>query len=541
MLLTVSGRPAMAQSLVGLACGVLVLASSGLVRAQVAPSPLFDIFEYRVEGNSLLAASQVEQAVTPHLGEARGLQDVEAARAALEARYHEAGFLTVLVSIPEQQVDGGVVDLLVTEASVARLRVVGAQYHLPSAIRDRVVAVGEGSVPNFPALQQSLDEVNRSADLKVTPVLKPGRAPGTVEVQLDVDDQLPLHGQVDLSNRQAANTTASRLGASMRYDNLWQRGHSLGLTLQTSPEAPKEVQVLTLNYLWPLGPGGTALTLYAVNSRSQFATLYNSPGLGVLGNTDIVGLRYTKPWGDRADYMQTLSAGLDYKRVLQSLRFDGVETPTPAVAYAPLTLSYRGVWPNDRPQPSTLDVSATLGLRGLLGQGDAGFEAKRPGASANYSALRSTLQLYRALDRWLLGAKMEWQAASGPLLPSEQYSAGGADSVRGFLEGEHAGDQALRFSFELSSPSVTLDAGRRNWRLTGLAFVDETLLNTHQPAVGQAANTTLAGAGLGLRLSGPAGLGVQLDAARALTDGDLAGGGTRSGSWRLHGRVSLEF
>jgi len=502
---------------------------------------VFDIFEYRVEGNSLLAAAQVEQTVTPHMGEARGLKDVEAARAALEARYHEAGYLTVLVSIPEQQVDGGVVDLLVTEASVARLRVIGAQYHLPSAIRERVASVAEGAVPNFPALQQSLDQVNRSSDLKVTPVLKPGRAPGTVEVQLDVDDQLPLHGQVDLSNRQAANTTASRLGASLRYDNLWQRGHSLGLTLQTSPEAPKEVQVLTLNYLWPLGPGGTALTLYAVNSRSQFATLYNSPGLGVLGNTDIVGLRYTKPWGDRSEYLQTLSAGLDYKRTLQSLRFDGVDTPTPAVAYAPLTLSYRGVWPNDRPQPSTLDVSATLGLRGLLGQGDTGFEAKRPGASANYSALRSTFQLYRALDRWLLGAKMEWQAASGPLLPSEQYSAGGADSVRGFLEGERSGDQALRFSFELSSPSVTLDTGRRNWRLTGLAFVDEALLNTHQPAAGQAANTTLAGAGLGLRLSGPAGVGVQLDAARALTDGDLAGGGTSRGSWRLHGRLSLEF
>jgi len=29
-------------------------------------------------------------------------------------------------------------------------------------------------------------------------VLKPGRTPGAVEVQLDVDDQLPLHGQVDV-------------------------------------------------------------------------------------------------------------------------------------------------------------------------------------------------------------------------------------------------------------------------------------------------------------------------------------------------------
>jgi hemolysin activation/secretion protein len=176
-----------------------------------------------------------------------------------------------------------------------------------------------------------------------------------------------------------------------------------------------------------------------------------------------------------------------------------------------------------------------------MGNGDAAFEAKRSGASANYSALRSTLQLYRAMERWQWGARLEWQAASGPLLPSEQFSAGGADSVRGFLEGERAGDQAVRLSFELTSPGVKLPLGKGGWRMTGLAFVDEAWLNTHQAGVGQAGDTALAGAGVGLRLIGPAGLGVQLDAARALTDGDVAGGGTRRGYWRLHGRLSLEF
>lgn len=521
----------------GLSFGLM----AGPAWAQAQGDGRFDILEYRIEGNSLLAASEVELAVTPHLGEALSLQDVEAARTALEKRYHDAGFLTVLVTIPEQQVDGGVVALLVTEASVSRLRVAGAQYHLPSAIRERMPPVAEGTVPNFTALQQSLGEINRSADLKVTPVLKPGRTPGTVDVQLDVDDQLPLHGQVDVSNRQSANTTATRLGASLRYDNLWQRGHSLGLTLQTSPEAPEQTQLLSLNYLWPMGPNGTALTLYAVTSRSEFATLYNAPGLGVLGNNDILGLRYAMPLGDALGYAQTLSLGLDIKKNLQSLRFAGVDTPSPAVTYAPLTLAYRGVWLNDQPQPSTLDISATLGLRGLLGNEDAAFGVKRSGASANYSALRSTLQLYRAMARWQWGAKLEWQAASGPLLPSEQFSAGGADSVRGFLEGERAGDQAVRLSFELTSPSVKLPLGKGDWRMTGLAFLDEALLNTHQAGVGQAGDTALAGAGVGMRLTGPAGLGVQFDAARALTDGDVAGGGTRRGDWRLHGRVSLEF
>lgn len=501
----------------------------------------FDILEFRIEGNSLLGEAAIEEAVSVHMGEGRTLKDVEAARAALEKRYHEAGYLTVLVSIPEQQIDAGLVGLQVTEAPVGKLRVVGAQYHLPSAIKASVDEVAEGKVPNFLTLQKSLADVNRSSDLKVAPVLKPGKAPGTVEVQLEVDDQLPLHGSVELSNRQSPNTTASRLGASLRYDNLWQRGHSLGVTLQTSPEAPRETQLLALNYLWPLSPSGDALTLYAVSSRSQFATLYNSPGLGVLGNTQILGLRYAQPLASSPNYVQSFTVGLDHKNIQQSISLSGLATPTPEVRYVPLTLAYRGVWPNDEPRPTTLDVSAILGLRGLLGNSDAAFDAKRAGASANFTALRSTLQMYRPLGRWSIGSKLEWQLASGPLLPSEQFVGGGADSVRGFLEGERAGDQAVRFSFELSSPSVKLGGAQGDWRLTGLAFLDEAMLTTQQAGAGQAAKTTLAGAGVGLRLSGPRGLGAQLDAARALTDGDVAGGGTRAGSWRVHGRLSLEF
>jgi hemolysin activation/secretion protein len=72
-------------------------------------------------------------------------------------------------------------------------------------------------------------------------------------------------------------------------------------------------------------------------------------------------------------------------------------------------------------------------------------------------------------------------------------------------------------------------------------FFDEAQLRTLQAGVGQQATVNLAGAGLGLRLQGPGGLGLQLDAAQALTDGDVAGGGTRAGDWRLHGRLNLEF
>jgi hypothetical protein len=69
----------------------------------------FDVYEYQVEGNTVLPPTSVEKAVYEFLGPERTIDDVEKARAALEKAYRNAGFSTVIVSIPEQQVNEGVV------------------------------------------------------------------------------------------------------------------------------------------------------------------------------------------------------------------------------------------------------------------------------------------------------------------------------------------------------------------------------------------------------------------------------------------------
>ena len=281
--------------------------------------PSFDIMEYAVEGNTRLPDIAIERAVTPFLGEAKDLRAVEAARAALETAYRDAGYLTVVVSIPEQDVGGGVVTLSVLEGQVERLRVKGAEYHLPSGIRAQLPELAAGNVPYFPEVQRQLDVLNRGADLKATPVLKAGKSPGMVEVQLEVDDGLPLHGSVDLNNRQSANTTALRLSGAVRYDNLWQRGHSASLTMQTSPEKTDEVRTLAGTYVLPVNDRGHALALYSVFSRSKFATISGSPGLSMLGNSDIYGLRYALPLPGYANVSQSLSAGIDYKDIQQTV------------------------------------------------------------------------------------------------------------------------------------------------------------------------------------------------------------------------------
>ncbi|MEI9898608.1 MAG: ShlB/FhaC/HecB family hemolysin secretion/activation protein [Chthoniobacter sp.] len=51
-------------------------------------------------------------------------------------------------------------------------------------------------------------------------------------------------------------------------------------------------------------------------------------------------------------------------------------------------------------------------------------------------------------------AKVQGQIANEPLVSAEQFSAGGLSSVRGYLEGEVPGDNAIIGSIELRSPSL---------------------------------------------------------------------------------------
>ena len=304
--------------------------------AQDAPPARFDVWEFRVEGNTVLPAETIERAVYAFLGEGKSVADVENARVTLEAAYRDAGYGTVVVDTPEQRIVDGIVTLQVMQAPVARLRVVGAKYFSQGRILEKVPALAEGAVPNFKQATEQLATVNRSADRRVTPLLRPGKAPGTTEVDLTVEDKLPLHASLELNNKYSANTTKSRLQGSIRYDNLWQREHSLGLQFQTSPEDVNQVKVFSGAYTVPMGTG--LMVFSAVRSNSN--TVAGVGGTTVFGKGNIYGLRRVIVIEGSETSSQTLTLGADYKDFKESVTVGGNEGFTTPIHYLPLSASY---------------------------------------------------------------------------------------------------------------------------------------------------------------------------------------------------------
>ncbi len=207
------------------------------------------IREYRVQGAHQLSRGEIEEAVYPFLGPGRTPADVEDARAALEKAYKEKGFQTVVVQVPPQSAAGGVVFLQVVENKVGRLRVRGSRYFSLPQIKKEAPSLAEGSVPNFNEVTRDVVALNQLADRRVTPSLRTGAVPGTVDIDLEVQDTLPLHGSLELNNRYSAGTTELRLNGAISYNNLWQLGHSIGFSFQLAPERLDDAKVFSAYYL----------------------------------------------------------------------------------------------------------------------------------------------------------------------------------------------------------------------------------------------------------------------------------------------------
>ncbi|MHB1215793.1 MAG: ShlB/FhaC/HecB family hemolysin secretion/activation protein [Thiobacillus sp.] len=490
----------------------------------------FNIFEYAVEGNTLLPVIAIEQAVYPHLGERRTIADVQSARESLERAYRDGGYPTVFVDIPEQKVDGSVVRLRVTEGSVERLRVSGATYYSLGFIKARVPSLAEGSVPYFPDVQKQLAALATARDRKVTPVLRAGRTPGKVEVDLKVEDELPLHGSLEANNYYSANTEHARVNGMLRYDNLWQRGHSVSLQYQATPTDPNQSNAWSGTYVMP-GTAGNNYAFFAIRSRSNVSILGD---YGVVGNGDILGMRWIRSLPSKPGLFHSLTFGMDYKHSLESIvgSADSVSSP---VTYLSFIAQYSGTLAGTS-GVTQVDLGANFSLRGLLNNEDE-FQLRRYNARSNYFYWRGDVMRTQKLGTdYSLYARLDFQLASGPLIGNEQFTIGGAQNVRGYLEGERLGDDGLRATLELRGPRLA-GAVKGIDQLFLFAFVDAGYVRVIDPLPGQTDSFDLSSAGLGLRLGAWKYWHLNADFALPLQDGAY----TLARHGRAHLKARYEF
>lgn len=513
--------------------GLFLSLCFGTATAQVsnAEPPRFDILEFVVEGDTLLGAQAIERAVYPFLGPARTAADAEGARRALQQAYEAAGFLSVSVGLPPQRIDQGTgeVRLQVLQGVVERLKVTGAQHFLPSTIRQGLPSLAPGQVPQFSEVQQELGQLAALApDRRITPLLAAGSNPGTLDVELKVEDTRPLHGALELNSKQSQNTERGRLEAAVSYDNLFQRQHSIAANWFVSPREPSQSNVLSLLYSAPLGGPGDRLSLAYTYSDSDTPT-----PLG--GLTVSRGDTWRLRWRDQLDTAGRLSHALSWGITLRDLQDSNVDVggfsvESPSLRYPTFNVDYELSLSGSKPGRETrFGVSLGVSLSKLsaravdcFGTPKDQFACKRDGAPSRFQVLSLSAEFREPLggnaNGWLALLRLQGQYTDTPLVSSEQVVYGGFDSVRGYYEGEQPGDAGAALRAELWTP---------RWQpatttsLRALAFVDQASLHKLSALPGEATSVRLGSVGFGLRLDSGFGLSANLDWARVLRDTTL--------------------
>jgi len=504
-----------------------------------ATASAFDLNEIRVEGSTVLPQETVEETIYPYLGPGRTAEDVDHARAALQAAYQQAGYATVSVIVPQQSLqsiesNGGVVIVRVIERRVERLRVVGARYFVPDAVRAGAPSLAPGTVPNMHKVAADLLALNRFPDRIVQPALHAGRAADTVDVDLSVADTMPFHGSVELNNRYNADTKPLRLDASLSYDNLFQRGDAVTVSYQVAPENVADAEVTSASYLLRIPNSTLSLLMSYLHSNSNVTAL----GLtDVAGRGTSAGFRLLIPLGSTATFSQSFSVGWDYKRYYELDTFLSTHQLSSApITYYPVVGNYAANWAGKN-SSTDFTVGLEFGLSGLGSDRDA-FYNKASNAPPGFAVLRSSIAREQDLPHDVqLWGQVSGQLTNEPLISSEQISAGGADSVRGYLEAEDLGDYGATLQTELRSPSLAKYIGRpvKSWRFH--VFYDAGEVTLSRPLPGYPSTFGLSSVGVGTRVNLWGNLDASVQDAQTLNTGTT----THAGTNRVLFRVSGEF
>jgi hemolysin activation/secretion protein len=498
-------------------------------------------------GNTLLSEERLAAATRLFQGEASDFETIQKALESLEKAYIAAGYGSVKVEIPEQELESGVVTLQVVEGVLGGVVVEPNAFFDAANVRHSLPALRLGASVNIFELNRNLMLANESGSKVSTVTFKRSLNNKDVDVHVKLAAEDPERWLSVLDNTGSSSTGLYRLGLVYQNANVLNRDHAFSAQLMTSPDHISQVTVLGLGYKIPFYTWGGTLDISASHSSvdsGQVAQAGGGANLSISGKGDMLGVRYTHNLDSSADWQHKAHAGIESRSYGNSVTAVGTSgSLVPSLYTRPVSLGYSGIY---RAPARELALGATW-LQNLPGgtngsTADFNQSGGRSGAKGDFQTLKFNLQLTeRFASQWVLRAALSGQVTEDLLIAAEQYGVGGADSVRGFGEREVAADQGVRVGIELWAPPM--ESG--SWRVVPLAFGDAASVKRNRPLASEIAEQNIASIGLGLRaaygrqLSGRADWGY-------VTQGVAAPAGTTvngavTGDSRLHATLVWIF
>lgn len=399
------------------------------------------IDHFDMQGFTKLTQAEIDAIIKPYEGKSSSIQDIQDNVVdALTALYEKKGYITSLVFLPPQKIDGGVLIIKADEGVISELTLEKGKYFGPRAVMPRL-AMHKGKIFQLQDLEKSLRRINENPDLTLDATLKAGEKPGETKVILRPQkDNFPVHISAFYDNLGRHPIGRQRLGVTINDNNVT----GLGDTAYVSPYATTHSFGLLGGYEIPLGSRGLRLGVSAAHTQFDVPIA----GQQFKGNSNIFQPYIIQELFRNEKSVLSAELGLGIKNSTfeadnARISHDKLTVLSPALSYKRYDKS--GQW------FARNEVGIGLDILGANAASDITSSRLKSGSQF----FRDTLTLAR-IQKLAWGTygifRFTGQYSPDSLVSLEQMQLGGASTVRGYREGRLIGDSGFVLSAEWHVP-----------------------------------------------------------------------------------------
>ncbi len=451
--------------------------------------------------NRAIDQQELQEVVAEWLGQPLTATLLEEIRLAVTDHYHERGYPTSAAWLPDQTIEGGVVELVVVEGRLRELEIDGAgrldEGYLTARLWPDPAAPLHG--PSLQARFRRLldDPLIRRLDGVLQPI--PGDPAGS-RLKLAVERSRPWSLRLQLDNQRPPGIGSEQLEMAATLHNLSGFGDRLDLTLGHGDGGNDG----DLEWSMPLNAAGATLSLGMTAATSS---VVEEPLDTLDVSSRYRGQRLSLRWPlfEQLEQLPAASrwavgARLDRRRqqswlLGEPFPFGAGDEEDGSITLSALRLWGEWTWRNtDRQLASRLTLNHGLGAWGATRWRD-----DRP--DSDFDSLQWQLLFQQtigqeSLAHWL--ARFTLQRAADPLPGLERMAIGGASTLRGVRENSLVRDNGALINLELQR--ALWQGGEQ--RLDGLLFLDAGVGWHHRR---RSERQRIATAGIGLKWQGSLG------------------------------------
>ena len=452
------------------------------------------VSQFEVIGSTVFSQEKLTEVLEPYTKKPISFAELLKAQEAISQLYIKEGYITSGAFIPPQELKDGVVKIEVIEGELEAINITGLDRLEASYLRSRL-RLGAKTPLNQNRLLQSLQMLqldpliaNLSAELAA------GSRPGISVLEVKVREAKSYYATLGVDNQRSPSVGTIRRQVQIGHNNLLGFGDRF-YAGYVNTDGSNSLD--NLSYSLPINAhNGTISLNYSFTKSNIIEKPFNI--LDIQSESRNYQLTYRQPIkqtpnqeinvGMTASRQESKSSLLNLPYPLSIGANDQGETKISSLRF------FQEYTNRSSEQVFAIRSQFSLGLNLL----DSTINPKAP--DSEFLAWRAQAQYLRLLtpDTTLL-FRGDLQIADRPLLPLEQISLGGQQTVRGYRQDNLLGDNGLFASVEVRTPILKIPQWQTTVQL--VPFFDFGTVWNHGDSEVTISKKTLSSVGLGLRFA----------------------------------------